>query len=74
MSHDLRWSTTDSAVARVSAAGLVTAVATGKAQITATSVATPAVSASAAVTVAGRRVAALVVTPKDITVHAGATL
>jgi hypothetical protein len=70
-SDAVAWASDAPAVATVSSAGLVSALAPGRARITATSVATPSVAASAAVTVAPRAVQAVSITPAVLSLVVG---
>lgn len=69
--RDVRWISSNTAVAQVSDAGLVTGIAEGTVQVTATS---EARSGSASVSVSARPVVALEVSPRRGTILIGATL
>jgi serine/threonine-protein kinase len=69
--RDVRWSSSNTALARVSDAGLVTGIAEGTVQIAATS---EGRSGSATVSVSARPVASLEVSPRRGTILVGATL
>ena len=73
ISTDVTWSSSASAVATVSTAGLVTAIAAGQATITATSVANTTSSGSTVVTVTPPTVRTVALVPTTANVFVGAT-
>ncbi len=71
-SEDVTWSSSDETIATVDQDGLVTGVAIGAATITATSVATPSVSGSSALTVTDvPAVTGVTVDPAEVTIGVG---
>ncbi len=68
----LTWTSSDAAIASVSSAGVVTAVAPGTATITVASVAAPAITASATVTV-NLPVVTVAIVPDSLALFVGAT-